>query len=394
MRLPPRDDCTGCGACFNACPRGAIYMSPDEEGFLQPTIANNLCINCGKCVSVCPILDLTSMRPPNIEKVPYCGMSKDESIWYESSSGGAFSEICFGLKNFTPTVFGAKFDGVANVRHDLAEGVHDIAKFRKSKYVQSEMGNAMAECKTRLDNGRFVIFSGTPCQIAGLRAFLGKEYDSLLTIEFICHGVGSPKVFKDCLSILESRRKKKISKYTFRSKAGVSNVGGYVSCVEYSDGTSELILCDLYNQLFLNQLNLRRSCMENCKFRSEQRFADITVADCRGERDLYPDKPDKNWSVIIANTAKGVRYVEMVRDSADFKPYPIRLLRKTNPLYFGTTPGNPLRGDFFEEYLRKGPSVLPRIAKRMKLREKFLGRRPPLWRRIIGKIWRVIRFKP
>lgn len=351
MKLANENLCTGCAACVNACPFDAISMQSDAEGFLQPIVDSIKCKNCGKCERACPIIS-SIPKPLQIEKHPLCGASSSDEIWRASASGGAFSEICLALDDKNPVIFGARFDGSARVIHDSVEGAAAIAPFRKSKYVQSDIGYSFRACRARLEEGRMVIFAATPCQIAGLRGYLGRDYDKLVTLEFICHGSGSPGFFKAWLDEIERKFGKKIAEYGFRFKAiSGKNREEYTSFYRFCDNTEKVLPRDLYNRFFLNQLCLRKSCMENCPFRNEARYADITYADCRGEKSLYPDKDDKNWSVIIANTEKGKMVVEELKARMELRDYPCELLRATNPLYYRTTPGNPKRDEFFERYV-------------------------------------------
>lgn len=352
MRLAGADRCTGCAACVNACPFDAISMSPDAEGFLQPVVDERLCRKCGKCERACPLVSAVQ-KPRQIEKAPVCGVSSSDEIWRTSASGGAFSEICLALGDMKPVVFGARFDGTDRVVHDFAEGAQAAAPFRKSKYVQSDVGLAFRACQAFLRQGRTVVFSGTPCQIAGLRGFLGRDYENLVTLEFICHGVGSPSFFRACLREMERRFGRKIVEYGFRCKTkNAQKREQHTSFCRFCDGSERLIPRDLYNRFFLNQLCLRRSCMEKCPFRNPDRYADVTFADCRGEESLYPKTDDRNWSVIVANTEKGRDVMAILKGRMTLHDYPVDLLKSTNPLYYGTTRGNPRRDEFFARFVR------------------------------------------
>lgn len=391
MNLPSQEICTGCQACFNVCPRKAISMNPDVEGFLQPSVNDAICIKCGLCEKVCPLLHLDKCFPINIHKRFLCGVSKSYEIWKQSSSGGMFSEICYSQSEKAPIIFGARFDGVDYVRHDYSEGVEGINIFRKSKYIQSDIRSSMKECKHFLDTGRLVIFSGTPCQIAGLNCFLAKDYKNLITVEFICHGVGSRKVFSDCLSIIENKKHKHLLRYTFRSKENLSKAGGYISFWEFEDGKSYNEEVDLYNQFFLNNLCLRKACSGNCKFRNEKRCADITLADSREEKTIYKNKDSKNWSIIVANTEKGASIVTEVEKRAELYSYPRELLLTNNPYYFVDKPFNAQRQFFFNSYINNGQDILPRLAKEMQLREK-LWLKPSLWTRVIRRLKKILHY--
>ena len=383
MKLIGDKLCTGCGACVNACPHDAILMNPDPEGFLQPRINKEKCIGCGKCKRICPLPRIETLIPRQIDKSPLCGCTLDETIWRESSSGGAFSEVCEVMRGEKPVVFGARFSGADSIVHDSVSSVDDIGIFRKSKYVQSDVGMTFRACRQLLFDGKYVIYSGTPCQLAGLRSYLGRDFEKLLLVEFICHGVGSPAVFRESLRWMSKKLHGNVQQYEFRSKREVPVFDGHVSFYRFDNGKTLSIHCDLYNRFFLNQLCLRRSCMENCRFRRSERIADITLGDSRGEEKIYPDKGDKKWSVIVANTAKGERVVEMLASRMDVRPYPLALLEKTNPLYFRTTPGNPRRDEFFS--LFRGGQNLFRLS------QKFVPDQNTVSLRLFRLIKRILR---
>ena len=317
-----KEDCTGCTACKAVCPKKCITMQPDEKGFFYPEADLDICIQCGLCENVCPnqhpryidqngniCTEENSERFLNTLQYAVTAITKDDEVWKNSTSGGAFSEICNVLNRKAIAegsqmwVYGAAFDGLV-VKH-CGHRMPDIQGFRKSKYVQSDMQNCFYEIKTHLQNQEQVLFSGTPCQVEGLRAFLGKPYENLFCIDLICHGVGSPSVFKRYLD--ECSQTDKVKKYTFRIKfRKYGNYQRYLSEITRESGKIERILIDDYNKLFLNQLCLRNCCGENCKYRKIHRQGDITLADCNNFTRNYPDiYDDRGYSTIVVNTTKG-----------------------------------------------------------------------------------------
>ena len=191
-----KSECTGCSACAAACPVKCIAMEPDAEGFLYP-VASDACIRCGRCEAVCPIKKEREPKDlPN--KVAIAAVSKNFRIWRRSASGGAFSEICRIWGDDETIVFGAAWNGF-RVEHVGVTGVDNIAPLCKSKYVASAVGDSLSQVRQALAEGKKVIFCGTPCQVAGLNGYLGSAHDNLLTIDLICHGVGSPEVFTQCI---------------------------------------------------------------------------------------------------------------------------------------------------------------------------------------------------
>ena len=369
-----KKDCTGCTACMAVCPVNCISMKPDEQGFLYPEADLDACINCGQCEARCP------MRHPGYVD-PECGeckakdrfdgslntiqhaaaaITKDNETWKLSASGGAFSEICRAVnrllceKKADVWVYGAAFEGL-EVKH-CGKKIPEIQDFRKSKYVQSDMQNCFREIKELLGKEEKVIFSGTPCQVAGLRAYLGKAYENLFCIDLICHGVGSPAVFKRYLE--EAGRGDKVQRYTFRAKVKkYGNYHRYVSKIERESGKTEHVCMDNYHRLFLNQLCLRKSCGENCPYRDVHRQGDVTIADFNNFSRLFPDIcDDRGYSTIVINTAKGERLFEQLFEFMEIFPANVEDIKKYNPLFAGTAPGNPMSDDFFADY-EQGMSI-------------------------------------
>ena len=203
--IKPDINCTGCGACYSACPQQAISMVSDGEGFLVPKTNPQKCSECGKCDVACPL------NHKNPEKKPiavYAAKHSNEETRLFSSSGGMFSAFAEKIIAENGVVFGAKFNENMEVVHSFTETIEGLADFRGSKYVQSNIGNSYIDAKRFLDSGRLVLFTGTPCQIAGLKSFLQKDYENLLTVDLICHGVPSPLIWKQYLeSVLEKYRR-------------------------------------------------------------------------------------------------------------------------------------------------------------------------------------------
>lgn len=196
IRIYNKHDCCGCNSCVQRCPKSSITMREDEEGFLYPDVDESTCIDCGLCETVCPVIHQSTVRKP----IAVCAAkNKDEKIRLSSSSGGAFTALAESVIDEDGVVFGAKFDEDWSVVHDYMETREGLAAFRGSKYVQSRIGDSFKKAEQFLKAGRKVLFSGTPCQIAGLKRFLRKEYDNLLTVDFICHGVPSPGVWREYL---------------------------------------------------------------------------------------------------------------------------------------------------------------------------------------------------
>ena len=216
IQLCDTNNCTGCGACFNKCPKHAISMVENEEGFKNPKIDIKLCVECGQCLSVCPQLSTNQLIYP--QKV-YAGWISDNTIRRDSASGGAFSALALFVLRKKGLVFGAYMDNRHVVKHIKIDSERDLSLLRDSKYVQSNTLDSFIVAKKYLDENRYVLFTGTSCQIAGLMKFLNKQYNNLITVDIICHGVPSPKVFKDYIDWVKNKHEfSVINKIRFRDK--------------------------------------------------------------------------------------------------------------------------------------------------------------------------------
>ena len=196
ISIQDKKNCCGCGACVQRCPKQCVTMQEDSEGFLYPKVDLSVCIDCHLCEKVCPIINQGEGHEP---QAVYAAKNPNEKIRMQSSSGGVFTILAEKILDEGGVVFGAAFNDKWEVEHDFVERKDELAKFRGSKYVQSKIGKSYRNVETFLKEGRKVLFSGTPCQIAGLKKFLRKDYENLFTVDFICHGVPSPGVFRTYL---------------------------------------------------------------------------------------------------------------------------------------------------------------------------------------------------
>ena len=350
-----KSNCTGCTACYAICPKNCIEMIKDEEGFFYPEIKGD-CIQCGACQKVCPINNGVQNSKETIKQEAIAACTTDNEVWRNSSSGGAFYEISKLFINAFPNnicIYGARFDNL-QVIHDSFTKISEIKNFQKSKYIQSYMGKSFQKVKEKLIDGKVVLFSGTPCQIAGLKNYLGKKYERLFCIDLICHGVGSQDVFEKCLEYMSDRENDKIIHYSFREKRKrYGNYQRYLSKHMYANGKTKFVLEDAYTKLFLEQLCLRPSCGENCRFRCQNRVGDITLADLNNKIGIFPKlKDQRGYSTVIANSDNGK--IVLQRLNKIMKAYPCKIedIKKYNPLFYRTTPENPNRNKFFSDYTR------------------------------------------
>lgn len=311
--------CTGCGACANICPLGAISMIENHEGFFVPKIDKNKCTSCGLCDRTCPMLKEVLIK--NQYKVPmvYAGWNKNEKIRLESSSGGVFSvlaEYIFKKKGY---VCGAAFDDKNHLKHIIVSNKKDLQKLRGSKYVQSEIGNVFYDIKKLLNKNKYVLFSGTPCQVAGLKNFLKNDYEKLLAIDLVCHGVPSPRVFKKYICEIEKVKKCKIDQIDFREKS----TGWKDYSFQLSDDKKIILNCkhndDLFFKGFLKNLFLNKICT-GCPFSKFPKCSDITLGDFWGIWNYKKElDDDKGVSCIIINNKKGLNFLNKIDKNIFYK---------------------------------------------------------------------------
>ncbi len=299
-----KQDCCGCGACAQGCPKGCIAMRADKEGFLYPEVDKDACTDCGLCEKVCPELNPDAEREP---KKVLAAVNKDEQVRLRSSSGGVFYLLAEEFIREGGVVFGARFDENWQVVMDYAETLEGVQAFMGSKYVQARTGKAFIDAKQFLQDGRKVLFSGTPCQIAGLRHFLRKEYDNLLTVDIVCHGTPSPEVWGRYLDEV-LRECGKVKELAFRNKA--QGWRKFSFKLAYSEEDETLLVQspagkNPYMKAFLKDLILRPACY-GCKFKSGRSHSDITLADFWGIWNVNPQMDDdKGASMVFINSEKG-----------------------------------------------------------------------------------------
>ena len=302
ITIKNKADCCGCGSCEQSCPKGCITMVADEEGFLYPKVDQQACVRCGLCQKVCPIL--SKKKAPAGDVSAYAAYTADEEIRKVSSSGGVFSVLAKEILSRGGVIAGAAFDDDFSVRHILVERDAQLNRLRGSKYVQSRMEDTYAQIRDLLKQGKTVLFTGVSCQVAGLKAFLGRDYDHLYTVDVLCHGVPSPKVWQQYCREQEAAYGRKLTAAAFRDKRNgwrKNSICLQFGEDEYCRRNSE----DAYLRLFLQDLCLRPSC-HSCRFKSFPRLSDLTIGDAWGiERHMSDLDDDRGTSVVLVNSEKG-----------------------------------------------------------------------------------------
>lgn len=311
------EDCCGCSACFNICPVSAIEMIPDQEGFLYPEINAALCTECGSCKKVCAFQKTNDYDYYSPQPIVYALKHKDDKVIRNSSSGGAFTAISEHVLEQNGIVYGAAHDEKLNTIHIRASNSEERDKCRGSKYVQSDLTDVFSMVRDDLQKNNNVLFTGTPCQIAGLNEFLSvssSDTTNLLTVDLVCHGTPSPKLFKEYIAFCESKRKRKIIEYFHRPKdKGWGHIEKAVYMNGYIDHDSSL--SNIWSNLFYSHLFLRPSCYV-CKYSNLRRPADITIADYWGIEKAHPEFMDpKGVSLVLVNTPKGEKLFHSIKES-------------------------------------------------------------------------------
>lgn len=320
IQITDKKQCCGCYACENICPTNALLMSKDAEGFMYPKIDLSRCISCGKCEVVCPMCKMEQLK--ETFPVAYGATSKDPEIVSASSSGGIFSLLAQEVIDEGGFVFGACFNEKKEVVHSYTNQIKEIERFRTSKYSQSIIGDTYRKVKELLDKDNLVYFSGTPCQVYGLKLYLGKEYSNLILQDLICHGNPSPLVLKKYLEYIEKENGEKIDKINFRDKRSgwynykVSFSGKERSCVQHFQE-------NIYMQLFLKNYSLRPSCY-SCHFKGIQRISDITLGDFWGIENVYPDfSKNRGVTLVILQSKRGERLFGKIKANVIYKEAPL-----------------------------------------------------------------------
>lgn len=374
IHITDKHKCCGCEACVQRCPKQCISMNEDYEGFLYPKVDLSVCIDCGLCEKVCPELNILPEKQP----LKVLGAKlKDKDIVLKSSSGGIFTFLAHKILNDGGVVFGARFDEEWNVVHDFTETKEGLEPFRKSKYVQSRIGNTFKIAEYFLKQGRKVLFTGTPCQIKALKLFLRKNYDNLLAVDIACHSVPSPKIWKLYLNQLlrdNNLKQRDILFIDFRDKR--NGWGDYSFVVKHTNG--EILLpakATSYMIAFLSNLSIRPSC-ESCIAKCGKSNSDLTIADFWGVDTINSVFYDNiGVSLVVANSEGGFEYIknnnieliettleECIKYNAGLKPDFV-VHKKRNKYFSGID-----RAEDFISYTKKylSPSYRVRIKNKLK----------------------------
>lgn len=329
IRIKKKENCCGCEACKNICPKGAISFSPDEKGDLYPIGSDDLCVNCHLCEKVCPIVN-PIVNQISYEPKAYAAWNNNDDERMKSTSGGVFPLLANIILENGGYVVGVQYEDDYTVSHTVISQNEELKKICKTKYVQSSNNGVYTQIKELLEDNKTVLYSGTPCQVAGLKSFLQKEYENLYTIELFCHGVINQIVFNRYLKSIEKHSKSKITSVEFRNKRnGWSKSATVVSLengTEYCKSNEDEYLMGYlrYN------LYIRPSCTY-CKYKSFPRVADLSLGDLWGIEKLFDNHDNKGASAVIVNSEKGALLFKQIEKGLFIKEISIDFLTENNP---------------------------------------------------------------
>ena len=368
IQIQDKSLCCGCSACASACPKHCITMEADHEGFLYPRVNVATCVECGLCEKVCHELHPQAVREP---QQVLAAINKDESIRLKSSSGGIFYLLAEKVIHEGGVVFGARFDSDWQVVIDYAETLSGVEAFMGSKYVQARMEQAYIHARQFLKEGRKVLFAGTPCQIAGLHQFLRKDYENLLTVDFICHGTPSPKVWGMYLKEVV-QKVNDIHSIRFRDKANGWKKFGFELQYDAEPGRVTLLYPfgeNPYMNAFLTNITLRPSCYA-CKANAGRSGSDVTIADFWGVHTLFPTMDDdKGTGLVFLHSDKGKKLFENSKISSCETSY--ESIKPLNPSCYRSVAPHPKRSYFFRNLDKKNLFKLIEECNKPTLRQRL-----------------------
>lgn len=383
IKISDKSKCSGCYACYSVCPIKSIVMKSDDEGFKYPQVDVTTCINCGLCEKACPIVSGGKKEDASSVPAAYAAFNNDENIRLKSSSGGIFSLLAENVIDKGGVVFGAAFNKDFEVLHIAVEKKSDLAKLRGSKYVQSQIGDAYKLSKHFLDTGRIVLFTGTPCQIGGLKAYLMRDYENLICQDIICHGVPSPAVWKKYIEYRKDCDSDTAEEISFRDKQ--TGWKKYSLSFKYPENNySQVHNADLYMNAFLKNCCLRPSCYD-CSFKTVSRDADITLADFWGVQNIVPEMDDdKGTSLVLIHSKKGDSLFNEIKHLMTVKNADLDQAIRRNSAAIKSVPTYPKRRAFINEIQSKR---FDKVTKKH-LKDPFALRCKRLVKKIILKVFK------
>ena len=352
-----KSQCTGCTACASVCPQQCIRMVEDVEGFTYPKIVNVAsCISCGSCERVCPVLSQKEEKGSLTRA--FAALSKNDSLRMESSSGGVFSELSEIVLKSGGIIYGASYDKNGSVEHIGVDNMENLGKLRGAKYSQSNLKDSFSTIKKQLDSGINVLFSGTPCQVGGLKAFLKKDYKNLLCIDFVCHGVPSPLVWKKYVKYRAKIDNNDNPPGYINLRNKESGWTNYSYSVEFAYSKGKRYLQknneDLFMNLFINNYILRNSCSA-CHFKGYSRVSDITLGDFWGIWDINSEMDDnRGTSLVLIHSVKGEELFRAASGNIKSSQVTLEQASMMNPSLLQSSIPQPSRDNVLRDIIQNG----------------------------------------
>lgn len=377
--------CTGCHACAAICPKKCIDMKDTGEGFLFPVIHMETCIQCNRCQEVCPVLHIPD-RSQHTQA--FAIKNKDEAEREKSTSGGVFPLLARQILDAGGIIYGAAYDRDFSAKHIAVENSEKLSFLQGTKYVQSIVGRLFLDVKEQLRIGRQVLFSGTPCQCAGLKAFLEKEYENLILVDLICHGVPSPKIWQAYIDYRAEQENggKRPVRINMRSK--VSGWSRYSTEFYYGNGKITRIQNsqDPFIRIFVRNICLRSSCSE-CVAKGIERCTDLTLGDYWGIWSQHPEFNDeKGTSIVFVHSEKGMAALNQVKRQAEWIEIPIEDAYRENASMVSSSEPHEKRKEFLDKVNSDNFGEMVR-----EYLPPVLAKKPSVWERVKGKLAGIIR---
>lgn len=357
MDLCKTELCTGCAACVNSCPKHCIQMVADAEGFLRPVVDIKRCVDCGACQKTCPILN---PKACDNKTVAYAAIHKDENIRMESTSGGVFSLLCQWIFDHGGVAFGAAYADDFLVEHRCIRSMDELSALRTAKYSQSQIGDSFQKVKQLLADGQYVLFSGTPCQIGGLRTFLGKDYERLVLVDLICHGVPSPAVWSRYIDYRSKTDASGAAPVFINLRSKETGWPGYSVRFDYENGTDYSVRNseDPFMRCFVGDLCLRPSCYD-CQFKGTSRSSDFTLGDYWGVWSQLPDYNDgKGTSIVLVHSEKGFKIWSDIDTQMQSQKVDVVHCMDENVSAIQSAKMTEIRNSFMQRYIEEDFSTL------------------------------------
>lgn len=390
ISVQDKKNCCGCTACASICPAKCIDMEKDNEGFSYPVVNVMQCRDCGLCDAVCPI----GKMPEKNHTEAYVVQDVRDEIRSSSSSGGAFTAIAEYVLQRGGIVYGAAFDQEHAVKHVGVSNTADLARFRGSKYVQSDVQHSYQDVREKLNGGQWVLFSGTPCQVAGLKSYLRKNYEKLLTVDLACHGVPSPKVWEKYLTWWKDKERAALESVEFRSKK--YGYSGSTMRLVFGNGTeySREPMLQLHKNSMFAGLSLRPSC-HACSFKTVNRVSDFTLFDCWDVNAFCADMDDDlGTTAVIIQSEKGKSLIDEISKSWRYQAVDLQAIVKNDgDMMTESAPAHPQRKAFFEDLDHMSLTELNRKYFPVTIKKKIIKVLKPILHRlgILNKIKRRLK---